>query len=138
MRCFLLRNCVVILCLAAGLFSGCAARREETEKIRDLEFTILNKEDIPGELKERIENKKEKPFRLTYADQEHLYIAEGYGTKPTSGYSVEVNALYETEDSVCFCTRLLGPEYGEEVTEASTWPYVAVQLETTEKDVRFP
>lgn len=131
--------------LAGGIFflmtvcmlTGCAVRTQGTEKIQDLEFTVLDKENIPPELRQLIEENKETPFQITYADQGKLYITEGYGSQPTSGYSVEVVGLYETQDAVRIETNLLGPEKGEETKEKTTFPYVAVQLEYIEKDVLF-
>ena len=98
---------------------------------------MLDKESVPSELSQVIEEKKEEPFQLSYGDQGVLYIAEGYGGQPTSGYSVEVNSLYETGSAVCIHTSLMGPEKGEETEETVTYPYVVVQLEYIEKDVIF-
>ena len=92
---------------------------------------------VPAEFKTVIEEKKAEPFKLTYADQGILYIAEGYGTQPTTGYSVEVEELYETEDAVHIHTNLMGPEKGEETKEIATFPYVVVQLDDIKKDVLF-
>lgn len=116
---------------------GCARRTDSSEKIRDLVFTVLDKEEVPDELSEVIEKEKTKPFKLSYADQGMLYIAEGYGEQPTSGYSVEVNRLYETEDAVWVDTTLMGPEKGEKTEETVTYPYVVVQLEYIGKDILF-
>ena len=71
---------------------------------------MLDKDAAPEELKLLIEENKAASFRLTYADQGALYIAEGYGAQLTTGYSVEVSGLYETEDAVYIHTNLLGPE----------------------------
>ena len=127
----------VCLCLAVCFLSGCITRQEEGQKIRDLEFTVLDNEDIPEELKVMIEEEQEGAFYLTYEDQGKLYLARGYGTQPETGYSVRVDALYETEHAVCFHTSLLGPQPGEETREISTYPYVSVQLESVGKDVLF-
>ena len=81
--------------------------------------------------------KKSEPFQMSYADQGSLYIARGYGKQPTSGYSVTVTRLYETENSICISTDLLGPEKGEETKEAATYPYVVVRLDYVEKDIIF-
>ena len=128
---------ILAAALLAGCAAGCARQIDSSKKQRDLEFTVLDKEDIPEELGKLIEEKKEEPFRLSFADQGLLYIAEGYGARPTSGYSVEVSALYETEDAVCMHTTLMGPEKDEEIKEAVTYPYVVVQLEYIGKDIVF-
>ena len=113
----------------------CADKRQR--KSEDLEFTVLDKDAVPEEFKTLIEENKTAPFKLTYADRGKLYIAEGYGPQPTSGYSVEVKELYETQDAVYIRTNLLGPEKGEETKEITTFPYVVIQLEAIEKDVLF-
>ena len=129
---------VFICCVTAAVFlAGCVVKHEDTQKLRDLDFTVLNPEDAPRELQEMISEEERHPFCLTYADQGILYIAEGYGEQPTTGYSVEVRELYETEDAVHVRTNLLGPEKGEEIREIATYPCVVIQLEYIEKDVLF-
>ncbi len=127
----------IFLLLTVCMLPGCAARTQNTEKIRDLEFTVLDKETVPPEFKTLIEENKAAPFKLTYAEQGKLYIAEGYGPQPVSGYSIEVEELYETQDAVYIETNLLGPEKGEETKDRTTFPYVVVQLEYIEKDILF-
>ena len=39
-------------CLAAALLSGCVTHSGTQEKLRDLEFTVLDKEDVPQEMKQ--------------------------------------------------------------------------------------
>ena len=89
------------------------------------------------ELKEDIEKARDTPFRLTYADQGYLYMARGYGEKEKTGYSVEVNACYETSDAIRIQTTLLGPAKGEKTKEKKTYPYVVMKTEYREKDVIF-
>lgn len=124
-----------LLVLLTGLI-GCATR-QKTEKLRDLKVTVVEKEALPEELKSEISKNKEQPFKLTYADQGELYIAEGYGTQPKSGYSVEVTAVYETENAIYIHTNLLGPEKGEKTKDTATYPYVAVKLDFIDKHVVF-
>lgn len=127
----------ILFCAVLCALPGCAVRRDKTQKLRDLEFTVLDKDEVPPELKQMIEENKTDPLKLTYADQGSLYIAEGYGAQPTTGYSVEVTELYETNDAVCIRTNLLGPEKGEETKEIATFPYVVIQVKYIEKDVLF-
>lgn len=133
------RIALTLLALAGILFltAGCVSRPQKTRKLRDLDYVIVDKDLIPAELQLLIEENKSMPFKLTYSDQGKLYIAEGYGAQPTTGYSVEVNGLYETEDAIYIHTNLLGPGKEEETQEISTFPYVAVQLDALEKKVMF-
>ena len=61
----------------------------------------------------------------------------GYGTRPTSGYSIKVKALYETENAVYIQTELLGPSKEEKITEKQTYPYVVVKMEWIDKNIVF-
>ena len=88
-------------------------------------------------MEEQLEKHKEKPFHLIYSDQGKTYLTEGYGACPTTGYSIEVNELYETEDTVHFHTRLMGPSAGEETKEITTFPYIVVEIQETEKEIVF-
>lgn len=119
------------------ILSACAAEPQNEEKIRDLEYTVLDKADVPQEFLTVIEDKKDRPFRLTYADGGVLYIADGYGKREKTGYRVKVTELYETEDTICFHTNLMGPEKGVETKETATFPYVVVKLDDIEKEVVF-
>ena len=133
---------ILLGCLAAGfllifMLTGCVSRPQKTEKLRDLEFTVMSKEDVPEEFQEQILQHQDLPFRLTYTDQGRLYIAEGYGAQLKTGYSVEVEGLYETSNAIYFHTNLLGPEKGEETQEVTTFPYVVVMLDAIDKTVVF-
>ena len=132
---------VLLGCLTGFLLlfmlTGCVSRPQKTEKLRDLEFTVMSKEDVPEEFQEQILHNQDMPFRLTYTDQGRLYIAEGYGAQLKTGYSVEVEGLYETSNAIYFHTNLLGPEKGEETKEATTFPYVVVMLDAIDKTVVF-
>ena len=48
-------------------FTGCQSGNSEEKQGEDLEFTVTGEADIPAALKELIDKKREKPFKLTYA-----------------------------------------------------------------------
>lgn len=124
------------VCLLA-VCQGCSIKKMNTEKVRDVEFTVLEEENIPKELKGQIEKKKAETFKITYADKDALYIAVGYGEQETSGYSIEVKECYETGNAVYIHTNLIGPSKEEKIVEAKTFPYVAVKMEFIDKHVVF-
>lgn len=123
--------------LIAVLASGCTIRKEDTEKLRDIDFTVVESEDVPEELRDIIQEKQENETKLFYADEGYLYVVRGYGKQDTSGYSVEVRDCYETENTICVETNLLGPPKGEEIVEKPTYPCVVIKIEYSEKDVVF-
>lgn len=125
---------VVACCL---VLSGCAVEKVGEGKVRDVEFTVVDEADVPQEFLGRIEEAKEKEMKLSYGDAGYLYVARGYGVRETTGYSVEVEACYETEDSVRVKTGLLGPEKGEEILDKETYPYVVIKMEYIEKPVVY-
>ena len=69
---------------------GCGKTQGKTQKLRDLKFTVLSAEQLPEELKQMMEEKKTESFRLTFTDENILYICVGYGKQPTGGYSISV------------------------------------------------
>lgn len=123
--------------LLLTVLTGCVKKQETSGKVRDLEFTVLKTEDIPEEVAALIEEKSARPFRAYYIDQGYLYLVCGYGEQPTSGYSVEVEAVYETQTEIVVRTSLLGPGAGEEKKETKTTPYIVLKTEAEEKPVRF-
>ena len=125
--------CVGILLTA----SACSVWEKSKEKIRDLEFVVLQEEEIPEELKEQMELAKGKDYRITYTDQGKLYIARGYGERETDGYRVGVKECCETENTVYIRTELFGPEKGEKLRRERTNPHVVVLLSDVEKPVIF-
>lgn len=127
---------LMILCFSI-CFTGCIEKIPKTEKVRDLTFTVLAEKEIPEELRMQIEEKKEKPFCMSYEDSGILYIAEGYGVQPKTGYSVEVAEFYETENAVYFHSRLMGPEKGTDIEETKTFPYVVIASDLVGKNVVF-
>ena len=86
--------------------------KDNGDKVRDLDFTVAGDMDVPDELKKLIAEKQQQPFKLTYSDEQNLYIAVGYGVQPTGGYSISVNDLYLTDNSIVINTELKGPEKG--------------------------
>ncbi len=77
---------LVVVALLAWVFvvrflTACSVEKEELEKVRDLEFTVVGETDLPEELKNVIEEKKMGPFKLTYTDDQNLYIVVGMGNR---------------------------------------------------------
>ncbi len=116
---------------------ACAAKQESTEKLRDLEFSVIAQDNIPEELLGIIEEKKVSPFKLTFEDNGFIYICVGYGEQETGGYSIAVNELYETGNALYIDTNLIGPDAENKGKEAASYPYVVVKTEYMDKPVVF-
>lgn len=136
---FLSVSMLMQLCL-----TGCGvSAKSGNEKIKDLEFTVLGEDNIPEELKQIIEEKKENEFKITYQDSDFLYICVGYGKQNTGGYSITVGDLYLTSNSIYVDTNLIGPEpenrelYGAQGKESASYPYVVLKIEYLDKSVVF-
>ena len=74
---------------------------------------------------------------MTYATEGYLYIAKGYGTQATSGYSVRVTDLYEAAEGIVFSAELLGPGKTEPVLQVETYPYIVIKIPDLGLDVLF-
>lgn len=124
------RILAVLLCLGTlcGLCS-CSLMSTEEVKLRDLDFTILGEEMVPQELAVMIEERKADAFKMTYSDNENLYICVGYGQQETGGYSITVDELYLTEEAVYVQTTLLGPDVSEKGNKTPSYPYVVIKTE---------
>ena len=133
---------ILVVCLLAWvcivrLLTGCSVARESQEKVRDLEFTVVGENELPQELKALAEEKKAAPFKLSYSNDQGLFIVVGYGEQSTGGYSITVRELYLTENSIVIDTELLGPQKGEETGVEKSYPYITVRTEYLENPIVF-
>ncbi len=113
----------LLLCLGTLLgLCGCSLMSTEEVKLRDLDFTLLGEELVPGELAAMIEERKAEAFKMTYSDNQNLYICVGYGQQETGGYSITVDELYLTEEAVHVQTTLLGPDVSEKGNKTPPTP----------------
>ena len=120
---------LLLLPLIVLILTACSVRKADDKKLRDVEFTVLDKDDVPEECMAKIEEAKEGQVKLSYADRGYLYIA--------SGYSVEVRRCYETENEIHVETGLLGPGKEEKILKKKTCPYVVIKTEYTDKQIEF-
>lgn len=130
------RILAILLCM--GIFCGlcgCSLMSTEEVKLRDLDFTILGEEMVPAELATMIEERKADAFKMTYSDNQNLYICVGYGRQETGGYSITVDELYLTEEAVFVQTTLLGPDVSEKGNKTPSYPYIVIKTEYLDQPV---
>lgn len=121
----------------ARFLTGCSVEKEDQDKVRDLEFAVVSETELPEELAKLVAEKKAAPFKLTYSNDQGLYIVVGYGEQATGGYSIAVRELYLTENSIVVDTELLGPQKGEKVGVEKSYPFLVIQTEYLENPVIF-
>lgn len=125
---FLIGICVI---------GGCGIQKTGKEKIRDLEYTVLEESEIPEELKKKIEEKKEDNFKMSYILEDALYIARGFGMQETGGYSIRVRECYLAKQAVHFDADLIGPKNGAQKENAVSYPYIVIKTERLDENVIF-
>jgi hypothetical protein len=128
---------ILPMILSMVLLCGCSVQSDDNKKLNDLEFTVISQDEIPKELAAQIEEEKADEVKLTYSDNENLYIARGYGEQETGGYSISVDEVYETENAVFFKTSLIGPAAGEKTDNNASYPCVVIKMKLIDKNVVF-
>lgn len=127
---------LLLICMSVSLLCGCK-KEEDEPKLKDIDFTLVPEEDLPDALSAIIEEKKTGDMMLTYATDNELYIVRGYGSRPTSGYDIQVKNCYLTENNIMFTTKLVGPAEDENTTSMPSYPYVVVKTEYMEQPIKF-
>ena len=128
----------------AGIFfallfflTGCSVEKTDREKVRDLDFTIVEEDAVPEELQALIEEKKSEELKMIFDREDVRYIIVGYGRQSTGGYSISVEELYLTSNAIYISTSLIGPSKGENVNEVESFPYIVIKMEYLDKNVVF-
>ncbi len=129
----------LFVCLVSVLAAGCSSKdREEVRK--DIEFTVCDSTRMPDELRTIIDEKKAKPFKLSYISGEYLYIAVGYGEHSRANYSVVINDLFLTENAIYIDADLSTSKQTESdasASEPSMCPYIVIKCEKIDRPVVF-
>lgn len=132
------KKITAVLCISVLLvLTACSSKSISDKKVRDIDYTVVADADVPGTLRNAIEEKKEEPFKLSYSDGAEMYIAIGYGKQASGGFSIVVDDLYLTDSHILFATTLKGPEQEAESTEAPTYPYLIVKMEYMDKEIMY-
>ena len=128
--------CLLAALVLAAVLSGCGLIRIEEEERKPVDYTVVERQDIPAALDEIMNEKKEKEFQLSYETGEALYLAKGYGRQMSGGYSIQVTDLSASVNAVFFETKLIGPTEEVQGGEPS-YPYIVVKTEYRDVPVQF-
>lgn len=126
----------LLICSILAL-GGCQKKEKTQENVKPMDYTIVTESDIPEELLEIINERKEVPFQLTFSDQSFLYIVKGYGAQETGGYDIVVNDFYQNDNSLCLDTELFGPGSDEVIDSRISYPYIVLKTELLDLPVEF-
>ena len=128
--------CLLAALVLAAVLSGCGLIRIEEEERTPVDYTVVERQDIPAALDEIMNEKKEKEFQLSYETGEALYLAKGYGQQMSGGYSIQVEELGASSNGLFFVTRLIGPK---DLNEAGvpSYPCIVIKTEPQKKPVVF-
>lgn len=119
------------------LLTGCGLRGEAIVKIRDLEFTVMEEDQVPKALKEVIDENLGTEMKLSYQNEGELYIARGFGEQKTGGYSIAVEQCYLGEDGIHVKFQLIGPSKEEKLAQEPSYPYIVIKTEDLEETIIF-
>lgn len=128
--------CLLAALVLAAVLSGCGLIRIEEEERKPVDYTVVERQDIPAALDEIMNEKKEKEFQLSYETGEALYLAKGYGRQMSGGYSIQVEELGASSNGLFFVTKLIGPK---DLNEAGvpSYPCIVIKTEPQKKPVVF-
>lgn len=126
---------VGILCLA-----GCRQSdipEAEWMSAQDMEYEIVSGKDVPNKVHERIFHKQEERFGFTYRDGDSQYIAFGFGTMPTGGYSIQIIAVKDTDAKIVVAAELVAPQPEDVVSDQESCPSMILKVQGNSKNVQF-
>lgn len=119
------------------LLTGCGLGEEAIVKIRDLEFTVMEEDQVPKALQEVIDENLATEMKLSYQNEGELYIARGFGEQKTGGYSIAVEQCYLGEDGIHVKFQLIGPSKEEKLAKEPSYPYIVIKTEDLEETIIF-
>lgn len=128
---------LTVLLMIAFLTAGCQKTMQPEGKIKDLECSVLDEDEMPQPLAEAVEENKGKEMKLSYEKDGELYIVRGYGEQKSGGYSITMKYCYLAEDGIHVAFELIGPPSGEKIPEESSCPYLVVKTDAAGQNIIF-
>lgn len=131
--------CCLFLFLTVIFLTISCGRLGDEENRKALPFEICKETQLPDELKNIIDERKEKEFQFVYENSACRYVAVGFGRQKNEEYAVAVKEFYEGEEVIVLDTILKNTDWeeGKETGEAAVCPYLVIRCELTEKPVVF-
>lgn len=64
---------------------GCGVEKTDESKVEDIDYCIVEENDIPKELMAKIQEKKAADLKMVFENDDFVYIVRGYGEQETGG-----------------------------------------------------
>lgn len=119
------------------LLCSCSITTTGEEKIGEPSYKIVEYHYLNKYVKEIYDEKKNDYNRVTYNDGEYCYLIICYGPQPTTGYSIAVKELYETENTIVVDTTLKGPLKSDIIEDKESYPAIVIKIDATDKIVVY-
>lgn len=129
------KKLITVVALLFFLLVLAACGKEKEEEKEKLDFTICDEKQIPQELKEILEEKKEEVFKLTFSTKDYLYVVIGYGKQNRSNLDITVEEFSKGRNAIYVKTQLVGKE--EEDKEIITYPIIVIKCPYMDLPVVF-
>jgi len=88
-------------------------------------------------LAEKIAQEQKEKFGFSYRNGEDLYIAFGFGERPTGGYSIQIAAVKDMGSRIIVEAHLIAPKAGEVVSQSVSYPYMVLKTKDTSAEIQF-
>lgn len=130
---------ILLMLSAVGFLFWACGKESKPEQTGEIEYVVVPEEDVPKELLDLIEERKETEFRLSFSEGEDLYLVVGYGQQETGGYSIRILDLYLAEDVIYLDTELQGPlpEETTNVQDDTAAPWIVIKMQKMDKTIYF-
>lgn len=129
--------CVMIGFCLIKILSGCGIEKTDEGKIQDVDYCIVEENDIPEELMGKIQEKKAADLKMVFENDGVMYIVRGYGEQETGGYSIQVTDVFLTKNAVVFRSNLVGPAKDAVKNTTPSYPYIVLKIQNIGKNVIF-
>ncbi len=129
--------CICMGLAILGILGGCSVTDMKKGEQTALDYTVVPQEDLPEEILNLVEEKKENDFQMTYQDENYLYLIRGYGMQEQGGYSVQVEELSMGDTAITLKTNLLGPSKEDKQSQEPSYPYIVLKIEYRDMPVQF-
>lgn len=131
---------ILIVILLITLYSCMNKKDDNVENNTncvDVEYEVMDEDEIPQKILEKIFEKKEEQATFTFSNGEELYIIICYGAKETGGYSIKVDSLQKCNNEIVVKTVLIEPKKEEVVTRNTSFPHIVLKTKDLGLGMKF-